>query len=107
MVKHNLPLSEVFTCLADGTRRDILQRVAYQELSVTEISSRYQISMAAVSKHLTLLESAGLVNKRRVGKQHLVSINPAALMDIADYFRQFDAVWNDFHGPLSTSGKDM
>jgi DNA-binding transcriptional ArsR family regulator len=96
MVKYDLLLSDVFACLADDTRRNILQRVAYRELSVTEISSRYPMSMAAVSKHLALLEAAGLVNKRRVGKQHLISINPLAFINLADYFRQFDAVWNDF-----------
>lgn len=87
-----MTLDSVFGALADPTRRDILRRVSLSELSVNEIAYVYDMSLAAVSKHLKILEKAKLILKRRRGKQHIVSLSPEALKEATDYlkwYRQF------------------
>ena len=76
MIERNARLDSIFGSLADTTRRDILRRVAGHELSVGEIASSYDISLAAVSKHLIVLEQARLVTKRREGKLQVVGLSP-------------------------------
>jgi DNA-binding transcriptional ArsR family regulator len=95
MVEYSLSLDEVFGSLADPTRRDILQRTALSELSVSEIAKSYDMSLAAVSKHLKILEKATLVVKRRRGKQQLVQASPLALKDVTDYVEQYGRLLND------------
>lgn len=89
MVEYSLSLDEVFGSLADPTRRDILNRTALSELSVSEIAQPYDISLAAVSKHLKILEKARLVIKRRKGKQLLVQASPGALKDANEYLEYY------------------
>jgi len=89
MVEQVLILDNVFGSLADATRRDILTRVADKELSVSEIAQPYSLTFAAVSKHLIVLEKARLIIKRRQGKQHYVSLAPAAFKDVESYLRQY------------------
>ena len=93
MVEHNAPLDLVFGSLSDTTRRDILRRVARREMSVGEIASSYDISLAAVSKHLAVLEKARLVTKRREGKLQVVGLAPAALNDAAKHLERYRAIW--------------
>ena len=93
MVECNAQLDSVFGSLADATRRSILQRVAERELSVGEIASSYDMSLAAVSKHLVVLEKARLVTKRRQGKMQVVALAPAALADAAQHLEQVRAIW--------------
>lgn len=85
MVEYALRLDSIFGSLADPTRRDILRRVTRSELTVSEIAAVYDMSMAAVSKHLKILERARLITKRRKGRLHLVSSRPAALEEAAEY----------------------
>lgn len=92
MVESNPTLDLVFGSLSDPVRRDIVRRVATQELSVTEVAEPYAMSLAAVSKHLKVLERAKLVVKRRRGKQQLVQLAPDALMgasEFLDFYRSF------------------
>jgi DNA-binding transcriptional ArsR family regulator len=92
MVEYTLNLDSVFGSLADPTRRDILDRVAREELSVSQIAQPYDLSLAAVSKHLKILERARLVIKRRRGKRQLVSLAPTAFKDAEDYLQQYGAI---------------
>ncbi|HEY2070364.1 MAG TPA: metalloregulator ArsR/SmtB family transcription factor [Rhizomicrobium sp.] len=93
MVEHQARLDLVFGSLSDATRRDILRRVAGQELSVGEIASSYDISLAAVSKHLVVLEKARLVTKRREGKLQLVGFAPAALTGASKHLERYREIW--------------
>jgi len=85
----------VFGSLADTTRRDILRRVAGRELSVGEIAAAYDISLAAVSKHLIVLEKARLVTKRREGKQQVVTFAPNALRAAAKDLERTRDIWEN------------
>ncbi len=95
MVECYLPIGTVFASLADPTRRDILRRVATAELSVGDIAKDYDMSLAAVSKHLKIMEQACLVRKRRLGKQHLIRAHPEGLRDASAWLKQYEALWNE------------
>ena len=95
MVEQVFSLDTVFASLADPTRRDIIQRLLYGELSVSEIASVYDMSLAAVSKHLKILERACLVMKRRQGKQYIVTVSPGAIQAAESYLRSCETLWNE------------
>ncbi|HEY8216913.1 MAG TPA: metalloregulator ArsR/SmtB family transcription factor [Acidimicrobiia bacterium] len=83
----------LFRALADPTRRDIVVRAMADEHSVTALARRYPMSFAAVQKHVAVLEAAGLVTKRRRGREQLVRGNVEALRDARLLFDQLEAVW--------------
>jgi DNA-binding transcriptional ArsR family regulator len=87
-------LDDVFGALADPTRRDILQRVSQVELSVSDIASVYDMTLAAISKHLKILEKARLVVKQRRGKQQFVQVAPMAFKDAAEYLNFYEQQWS-------------
>lgn len=82
-------MDSVFGALADPTRRDILKRVTRSELTVGEIAVSYDMSLAAVSKHLKMLEKARLIVKRRKGKQQLVRARPDTLSEATEYLEWY------------------
>jgi DNA-binding transcriptional ArsR family regulator len=84
---------QVFHALADTTRRDILRRSAAGELSVSKLAEGYPISFAAVQKHVTVLERAGLVTKERHGREQLVRTDPAALMRARRALDELELTW--------------
>ena len=93
MVEHNAQLDLVFGSLSDGTRRDILRRVAVRELSVGEIAAPYGMSLAAVSKHLAVLEKARLITKRREGKLQMAALCLPALGEAFDHLEGYRQLW--------------
>jgi DNA-binding transcriptional ArsR family regulator len=95
MVDRLLSLDSVFGSLSSPVRRDILQRVARDELTVTEISKPYNLTFAAISKHLKILEKAKLIIKRRRGKEQLVTLAPQTLEEAAEYLDHYKKLWED------------
>ena len=93
MVECHVSLDLVFGSLSDMTRRDILRRVASEDLSVGEIASSYDISLAAVSKHLVVLEKARLITKRREGKLQIAALSPAVLTDASKHLDRYRDIW--------------
>jgi DNA-binding transcriptional ArsR family regulator len=93
MVEYAYSLDNVFSSLADPTRRDILRRIAAREMSVSEIARPYDLTLAAISKHLKILEKAQLIIKRKRGKQHIVHIAPQAFSDVEEYLRFYRDLW--------------
>lgn len=79
--------------LSDPTRRAILARLALGEARVTDIAEPFDLSLNAVSKHIRMLERAALVRRRRQGKEHLLSINPAPLDAAAAWMAEQTALW--------------
>jgi len=77
-------LNRIFHALADETRRQILARIKEEEFSVTELAEPFDMSLAAVSKHLKVLEKAGLIERTRQGKIHWCGMNPEPLEDAVD-----------------------
>lgn len=95
MVEYTFSLDDLFSALADPTRRDILARVAGDELSVGEIARHYHLTFAAVSKHLKVMEKARLIVKRRHGKQQFVHLSPTALKSADDYLEAYRRLWEN------------
>jgi DNA-binding transcriptional ArsR family regulator len=83
----------VFHALADPTRRDIVKRAMQGEHSVSALARRYPMSFAAVQKHVAVLEEAGLVAKRRQGREQLVRGNVDTVRRACQLLEQFEAVW--------------
>jgi len=100
MVEYQLQLDSIFASLADPTRRDILSRVSRGELSVGELAASYNVSFAAVSKHLKVMERAKLIVKRKEGKKQLVSLAPEALMTADEYLEQYRRMWQSRYDKL-------
>lgn len=86
-------LSDTFAALADPTRRAILARLLTGECSVTELAEPFQMSMPAVSKHLRVLERAGLIARRREAQFRHCRIEPGPLKDVADWMERYREVW--------------
>ncbi len=95
MVEYSLSLDNIFASLSDPTRRDILRRVADQHLSIGQIAQYYDLTFAAVSKHLKVLEKAQLIVKRRKGKEQIVSIAPQPLADASEYLDWYKLLWEN------------
>ncbi len=95
MVKHQTDqLSGVFSALADPTRRAILARLALGETTVSELAEPFNMSLPAVSKHLKVLEGAGLLARERHGRLHLCQINGAPMRDVADWIARYHRFWD-------------
>lgn len=83
----------MFHALSDATRRDIVIRSMQEESSVSVLARAYPMSFAAVQKHVAVLERAGLVTKRRQGREQLVRGNVAAVRDARLLLDRLEAVW--------------
>src|SRR5262245_34388712 len=86
-------LSATFAALADPTRRAILARLVAGERSVTELAEPFDMSMPAVSKHLRVLERAGLIARRRDAQWRHCRIEAGPLKDVADWTEQYRHIW--------------
>jgi DNA-binding transcriptional ArsR family regulator len=83
----------LFHALADRTRRDIMRRVLAGEHSVTALAASYDMSFAAVQKHVAVLERAGLLTKRRNGREQLASGDVAAVRSVASLLSELEQLW--------------
>jgi DNA-binding transcriptional ArsR family regulator len=86
-------LSETFSALADPTRRAILARLALGETSVTELAEPFKMSLPAVSKHLKVLERAGLIARGRDAQWRPCRLEPAPLKDVDDWIEHYRKFW--------------
>lgn len=91
----DVELDALFHSLADSTRRDMLERVAKSPLSISELAEPYNMSFAAIAKHVSVLEAASLVTKKKQGKTQVVSVAPKALKIVASHLKQYEKLWND------------
>ena len=87
-------LDAVFMALADSTRRSLVHAIAQGEKTVGELAEPFTISLAAVSKHLKVLESAGLVARRVDGRTHFLTLKPEALTGALDWIAIYRNFWN-------------
>jgi DNA-binding transcriptional ArsR family regulator len=89
------PLSATFSALADPTRRAILARLALGESSVTDLAAPFQMSMPAVSKHLKVLERAGLITRGRAAQWRPCRIDVEALRPVEDWLERYRKLWEE------------
>ncbi len=90
------PLQQLgFRALADPTRRGILHLLASQDMTIGEVAENFQMTRAAVKKHLTVLKEGDLITMHTVGRTRVNALNPDGLKQIHDWFSYFDAFWDD------------
>lgn len=94
MVNRMDTLDAIFHSLAHPIRRDILLRGSRKELSIGALAKPYGVSLAAISKHVRVLEAARFVSKRRVGKQYYVRVESAAFEKATGYLKEYERLWN-------------
>jgi DNA-binding transcriptional ArsR family regulator len=102
MVEYNTILDDIFSSLADPTRRDILHRLRPRQQSVGELAKHYDLTFAAVSKHLQVLERAKLVRKRRRGREQRVELSPTGLHKADKYLESYRKLWEERLDRLET-----
>jgi DNA-binding transcriptional ArsR family regulator len=91
----NDPLSATFSALADPTRRAILSRLARGETSVTELAEPFEMSLPAISKHLKVLERAGLIVRGREAQWRPCRIEAKALRPVDDWLESYRRLWEE------------
>jgi DNA-binding transcriptional ArsR family regulator len=90
-----LDTDRVFNALGDATRRDIVRRAIDGTEGVAELAVHYPMSFAAVQKHVAILERAGLVTKRRIGRRKVVRTNMAGLLVARRLLDRYEEMWRD------------
>ena len=90
---HTDPLSTQFAALADPTRRAILARLAQGEASVNELAEPFDMSLPAVSRHIKVLENAGLISRSRTAQWRPAKFEPLAMKNVADWLDQYRHFW--------------
>jgi DNA-binding transcriptional ArsR family regulator len=93
-------LDRTFAALADPTRRAILTRLSTGQASVTELAEPFEMSLPAVSKHLKVLERAGLISRSREAQWRPCRLEPAPLKDVADWVEEYRDLWEARLGRL-------
>jgi len=86
-------LDGVFNALCDPTRRAILARLTDTDARVTEIAADFPISLNSISKHIRMLERAGLVTRSVQGREHVLSLNAGPLADAAEWIERYRRFW--------------
>lgn len=87
-------LDATLAALADPTRRAILARLALGEARVTAVAEPFSISLNSVSKHIRVLEGAGLIRRRIEGREHFLSFNPKPMDEAADWIERHRRFWS-------------
>lgn len=87
-------LDTTFRALADPTRRGMLATLSLGEKSIGELAEPFAMSFAGASKHVKVLEDAGLIARRKVGRMHLIKIEPEPLAEAEQWLRQWEKFWS-------------
>ncbi len=96
----NAQLNSVFGALADPTRRAILSRLTEGDFTVAELARPFAVSQPAISKHLKVLEGAGLVSRTRRATARLSHIEAAPLREATEWLAKYQAFWDERYGKL-------
>ena len=88
-------LDAILSAVADPTRRAIIDRLASGPSRVTDIAEPFLMSFAAVSKHVRVLEEAGLVRRSRKGREHTLTLNAAPLREVLQWAIRYEQFWNE------------
>lgn len=88
-------LDSLFAALADPTRRAIVARLAEGPMTVGDIAAPFDMSLAAVSKHVQVLDRAGIIDRHRQGRSIECTLNPAQLKPVRDWIGDYERFWNE------------
>ncbi len=84
-----------FRALADPTRRDIVKLLASEDMTIGQLTDRFDMTRAAVKKHLTVLSDGGLITVEAHGRERINRIEPRGMAPVLDWLSYFDQFWND------------
>ncbi|MCT7374764.1 ArsR/SmtB family transcription factor [Chelativorans salis] len=101
------PLSAAFAALADPTRRAMLTRLCEGEATVNEIAAPFDLSLPAISKHLKVLEGAGLISRGRAAQFRPCRLEPGPLKDVADWVERYRRFWDESLDRLDSYLKEI
>ncbi|MGH2483397.1 MAG: ArsR/SmtB family transcription factor [Candidatus Limnocylindria bacterium] len=101
------PLNTTFAALSDPTRRAILARLALGEATVTELAAPFDMSLPGISKHLKVLQRAGLIEQGRQAQWRPCRLKPEPLRDVADWVGQYRRHWEESFERLDTYLRDL
>jgi len=87
-------IQNTFRALADSTRRDILMHLSAKEMTIAEVSAHFDMTRAAVKKHLVILEEGQLISARRIGRETLNKLEPEGLKTAFSWISYFSEFWN-------------
>ncbi|WP_224815839.1 helix-turn-helix transcriptional regulator [Hasllibacter sp. MH4015] len=93
----------VFRALSDPTRRDILMMLRGKDMTIAEVAQHYDMTRAAVKKHLNVLSDGGLIRVEARGRERINSLNPEAMAPIRDWLGIFDQFWDEKLSALKTA----
>ncbi len=101
------PISVTFAALSDPTRRAILERLAAGEASVTELAAPFAMSLPAITKHLKVLENAGLISRSRDAQWRPCKLEAKPLQDASDWIEQYRQFWEESFDRLDAYLKEL
>ena len=107
MDMHTDPLSTTFAALADPTRRAILARLALGEATVSELAAPFDMSLPGISKHLKVLQRAGLIEQGRQAQWRPCRLAPEPLRDVAEWVEQYRRHWEESFERLDDYLRDL
>lgn len=87
--------NDVFTAIADPTRRAILMRLGAGEQPVTALAEQFEVTLSAISQHIRVLREVGLVDVRKEGRERIYRLNAAPLQAVAAWVDFYEPFWND------------
>ena len=93
MVTHNAQLDLIFAALSDATRRGMLAQLSDGEMNISALAEPHNMSRPAVSKHLRVLERAGLVRRTRRGRDHVIQVNPGPAEEAGRWIAYYAHIW--------------
>ena len=96
-------LQPAFRALSDPTRRDILQMLGRGEMTIAEVAEHFDITRAAVKKHLVILQQGNLISSHKQGRERIHQLNAAALRPVFDWLGWFDQFWDNRLDALKTA----
>ena len=101
------PLSLSFAALADPTRRAILARLASGEATVTELAAPFALKQPSITKHLKVLETAGLISRRRAAQTRPCKLETAPLKDVSRWIEAYRHLWDDSFDKLDAYLREL
>ena len=99
----NQQIQPAFRALADPTRREILRQLTKEELTISEVVEKFELTRTAVRKHLTILEEGQLITVTPRGKERITRLNAKGIKKTADWFNYFDNYWDTALGSLKNA----
>lgn len=104
----NIEIQNTFRALADPTRRSILKHLSAEDMTIAEVSAHFDITRAAIKKHLIILEEGALISVRKMGREKINSLEPQGLQKVTDWITYFSGFWDskiqNLHNAIDEEG---